>query len=453
MYASPDLGAGEPMAVVVVVGAQWGDEGKGKVVDFYSEDADVVARFNGGDNAGHTIMYGANEFKFHLLPSGIVRKGVTAVIGNGVAINPEVLLRELADLEAKGIRNYKLFISERAQVIMPYHLVLDGLEESAKGGMKAGTTKRGIGPAYSDKVARFGITMGDLLDADLLRQKLELALAVKRKLTAAYGQEQDFQFKKIYDAYREMGQTLRKHIRNTSSLLVEAIRRKKAVLLEGAQGTLLDPDHGSYPYVTSSNVVAGAGAIGSGIGPRAIDWVAGVTKAYTTRVGEGPFPTELKDDIGDHIRKVGGEYGTTTGRPRRCGWLDLVALGHAVDVNGLDALAVTKLDVLGGLRRISVAVAYNIDGERTTAFPANINRLARAGPVYRELDGWEALEPAEWTALAKSGLSHLPEAAQEYLEFVSGELGVPIELVSVGPSREATIDLRDELRQGPAQRP
>jgi len=234
---------------------------------------------------------------------------------------------------------------------------------------------------------------------------------------------------------------------------VQAIGQKKSVLMEGAQGTLLDTDHGTYPYVTSSNAVAGAAATGSGIGPRAIDWVAGVTKAYTTRVGEGPFPTELKDEIGDHIRKVGGEYGTTTGRPRRCGWLDLVALAHAVDVNGLDALAVTKLDVLGGLRRLSVAVAYKIDGEKVTAFPANIDRLSRAEPVYKELDGWEALKPAEWTALAGRGLSHLPDAAQEYLEFVSGELGVPIELVSLGPSREATIDLRDELREGPAQRP
>jgi adenylosuccinate synthase len=441
------------MPVEVVVGAQWGDEGKGKVVDFYSETADVVARFNGGDNAGHTIMFGASEFKFHLLPSGIVRKGVTAVIGNGVAINPEVLLRELADLEAKGIRGYKLFISERAQVIMPYHLVLDGLEESAKGALRAGTTKRGIGPAYSDKVARFGITMGDLLDEGLLKRKLETALPVKRRLTAAYGQEQDFQLRKVFDAYHEMGQKLKKHIRNTSSLLVQAMGQKKSILMEGAQGTLLDPDHGTYPFVTSSNAVAGAAATGSGIGPRALDWVTGVTKAYTTRVGEGPFPTELDDEIGDHIRKVGGEYGTTTGRPRRCGWLDLVALAHAVDVNGLDALAVTKLDVLGGLRRLNVAVAYKIDGEKVTAFPANIERLSRAEPVYKELDGWEALKPAEWTALAGRGLSHLPEAAQDYLEYLGGELGVPIELVSLGPSREATIDLRDELREGPAQRP
>jgi adenylosuccinate synthase len=364
-----------------------------------------------------------------------------------------VLLRELADLEAKGIRGYKLFISERAQVIMPYHLVLDGLEESAKGGMKAGTTKRGIGPAYSDKVARFGITMGDLLDPGLLKRKLEVALAVKRRLTAAYGQEQDFQFRKIYNSYIAMGRKLKKHIRNTSALLVLAIEQKKQVLMEGAQGTLLDPDHGTYPYVTSSNAVAGAAATGSGIGPRKLDWVVGVTKAYTTRVGEGPFPTELKDDIGDHIRNVGGEYGTTTGRPRRCGWLDLVALAHAVDVNGLDALAVTKLDVLGGLRRIKVAVAYDIGGEKVTAFPANIDRLSKAEPVYREFDGWEALKPAEWTAIAGRGLSHLPAAAQDYLEFVSGELGVPIELVSLGPSREATIDLREELREGPAQRP
>jgi len=441
------------MPVEVVVGAQWGDEGKGKVVDYYSEGADVVARFNGGDNAGHTIVFRDREFKFHLLPSGIVRRGVWAVIGNGVAVNPEVLLRELSELEAKGISGYRLFISERAQVIMPYHLVLDGLEEAAKGGMKAGTTKRGIGPAYSDKVARFGITMGDLLEPGLLEKKLKLAVSVKGKLTAALGENARFDLKGMLESYLEMGQKLRKHIRNTSGLLVQALERKKHILMEGAQGTLLDPDHGTYPYVTSSNAVAGAASTGSGIGPRSIDWVVGVTKAYITRVGEGPFPTELRDDIGRHIREAGAEYGTTTGRPRRCGWLDLVALSHAVDVNGLDALAVTKLDVLGGLRRLNVAVAYKIDGGRTSSFPASIDRLARAEPVYRELDGWESLKPAEWTALAGRGLGALPDAAREYLDFIGGELGVPIELVSLGPAREATIDLRGELREGPAQRP
>jgi len=441
------------MSVEVIVGAQWGDEGKGKVVDFYSETAELVARFNGGDNAGHTIKFRDREFKFHLLPSGIVRRGVTAVIGNGVVINPEVLLRELRELEAKGIRNFRLFISERAQVIMPYHIVQDELEEAVKGGLKAGTTKRGIGPAYSDKVGRFGITMGDLLDRELLQSKLELAIAIKRNLTAAYGRKQDFPLRKILESYLAMGARLKKHIRNTSTVLNQAIAQKRSILLEGAQGTLLDPDHGTYPYVTSSNAVAGAGAIGSGIGPRAIDWVVGVSKAYTTRVGQGPFPTELTDSIGDHMREVGREFGTTTGRPRRCGWLDLVALSHAVDVNGLDALALTKLDVLGGLRRINVAVAYKIDGEKVHTFPANINMLAAAEPVYKELDGWEALKPAEWTAISRRGLSHLPSAAQEYLEFVCGELGVPIELVSLGPSREATIDLRDELREGPLQRP
>jgi adenylosuccinate synthase len=441
------------MAVEVVVGAQWGDEGKGKVVDFYSESADFVVRFNGGDNAGHTIKFQNHEFKFHLLPSGIVRRGVTAVIGNGVVINPEVLLRELADIKARGIKNYRLVISERAQVIMPYHLVLDGLEEAAKGGMKAGTTRRGIGPSYSDKVGRFGITMGDLLDEELLRRKLELSVAVKRKLTAAYGQEQDFPLEKILRDYSAYGQRLKPFIGNVSTLLCQAIEQKKAILLEGAQGTLLDPDHGTYPYVTSSNAVAGAGATGSGIGPRSIDWVVGVTKAYTTRVGEGPFPTELTDNVGEHIREVGGEYGTTTGRPRRCGWLDLVALSHAVDVNGLDALAVTKLDVLGGLRRVKMAVAYESGGRKMHTFPANIATLAGIEPVFKELDGWEALKPGEWTAIARRGYSHLPAAAQEYLEFVSGELGVPIELVSLGPSREATIDLRDELREGPLQRP
>ena len=431
-----------PLAVEVVVGAQWGDEGKGKVIDFYAEEADIVVRFNGGDNAGHTIMFEDREFKFHLLPSGIVRKRVTAVMGNGMVVNPEVLLKELVYLRSKGITRYDLLISERAQVIMPYHPFLDGLEESLKGRMRAGTTGRGIGPAYSDKVARFGITMGDLLDGELLEKKLQMAVAVKHKVMAAYGKPETFPVQKILERYLEMGKNLQKHITNVSTFLNRAIKEGKNILFEGAQGTLLDPDHGTYPYVTSSNAVAGAAAVGSGIGPRAIDRVVGVSKAYTTRVGEGPFPTELKDDIGEHIRKVGREFGTTTGRPRRCGWLDLVALAHAIDVNGLDALAITKLDVLGGLRRIKIAVGYEHEGKRLAGFPSNIRVLAEAEPVYKEVDGWEALKPDKWTAIAKDGYDALPEASHEYLDYIKGELSIPIELVSVGPSREATIDLR-----------
>lgn len=431
----------------VVVGAQWGDEGKGKVIDFYAEEADIVVRFNGGDNAGHTIMFGDQEFKFHLLPSGIVRKRVTAVIGNGMVINPEVLLKELDYLRSKGITSFNLLISERAQVIMPYHPVLDGLEESLKGGLKAGTTGRGIGPAYSDKVARFGVTMGDLLDPELLTKKVEMALAVKQKLLAAYGRKESFPAQKIIERYLEMGKLLEGRITNVSTFLNEALRKGHNILFEGAQGTLLDPDHGSYPFVTSSNAVAGAAAVGSGMGPRAIDWVVGVSKAYTTRVGEGPFPTELKDDIGEHIRKVGCEFGTTTGRPRRCGWLDLVALGHAIEVNGLDALAITKLDVLGGLRRVRLAMAYEHRGKRLRGFPSNIRVLAEAEPVYKEMDGWDAMRPAEWTAVARKGHDALPDAAREYLGFLSEETGIPIELISVGPSREATIDMRHELRR------
>lgn len=440
------------MTAEVVVGAQWGDEGKGKVIDFYAEEADVVVRFNGGDNAGHTIMFDNQEFKFHLLPSGIVRKRVTAVIGNGLVINPEVLLKEIDYLRSKGISKFNLLISERAQVIMPYHPVLDGLEESLKGGLKAGTTGRGIGPAYSDKVARFGVTMGDLLDRELLTKKVEMALAVKQKLLAAYGRAESFPAPKIIDRYIEMGKLLEAHITNVSTFLNEAIHKGQNILFEGAQGTLLDPDHGTYPFVTSSNAVAGAAAVGSGIGPRAIDWVVGVSKAYTTRVGEGPFPTELKDNIGEHIRKVGCEFGTTTGRPRRCGWLDMVALGHAIEANGLDALAVTKLDVLGGLRRIKLAVAYDHQGRKLRAFPSNIRVLADAEPVYKEMDGWDAMKPIEWTAIAKKGYDALPDAAREYLGFLSDETGIPIELISVGPSREATIDMRDGLRKNAKKR-
>jgi adenylosuccinate synthase len=430
------------LTVEVVVGAQWGDEGKGKVIDFYAEDADVVVRFNGGDNAGHTIMFGGTEFKFHLLPSGIVRKSVTAVMGNGMVVNPGVLLKEISYLRSKGISSFKLLISERAQVIMPYHPVVDGLEESMKGGLKAGTTGRGIGPAYSDKVARFGITMGDLLDEELLTRKLKAAVTARQMLLAAYGKNEELPFHKILDDSLKMGGQLKEYITNVSSFLNGAIKQGKNILFEGAQGTLLDPDHGTYPYVTSSNVVAGAAAVGAGIGPRAIDRVVGVSKAYTTRVGEGPFPTELRDDIGEHIRKVGCEFGTTTGRPRRCGWLDMPALAHAVEVNGLDALAITKLDVLGGLRRIKIAVGYEHAGKRLAGFPSNIRVLGEAEPVYREVDGWDALKPEKWTALAKEGYDALPDAALEYLAFVKGELGIPLDLVSVGPSREATIDLR-----------
>jgi adenylosuccinate synthase len=387
-------------------------------------------------------MFGDMEFKFHLLPSGIVRKRVTAVMGNGMVVNPDVLLKELSYLRSKGISSFKLLISERAQVIMPYHPIVDGLEEGMKGGLKAGTTGRGIGPAYSDKVARFGITMGDLLDEQLLARKLKAAVAARQRLLAAYGRKDELPYQKILDDYLKMGRQLEEHITNVSSFLNTGIREGKNILFEGAQGTLLDPDHGTYPYVTSSNAVAGAAAVGSGIGPRAIDRVVGVSKAYTTRVGEGPFPTELKGAVGEHIRKVGREFGTTTGRPRRCGWLDLPALTHAVEVNGLDALAITKLDVLGGLRRIKVAVGYEHVGKRLVGFPSNIRVLGEAEPVYREMDGWDELKPEKWTALAKDGYDALPDAAREYLAFIRDELGIPIELISVGPSREATIDLR-----------
>ena len=436
------------MVVEVVIGAQWGDEGKGKVVDFYAEGADFVVRFNGGNNAGHTLKFRDQEFKFHLLPSGIVRKDVHAVIANGVVVNPEVLLEELSYLKSKGILQHTLSISDRAHVILPYHLVLDGLEESAKGGMKAGTTGRGIGPAYSDKVARFGITMGDLLDETLLKKKIDLSLMIKQKLFTAYERQETFFRRKMLDNYLDMGQKLKKYIRNTSVLLNEAVEDGKRIVLEGAQGTLLDPDHGTYPFVTSSNAIAGAASVGAGIGPRCIDWVVGVTKAYTTRVGAGPFPTELQDATGEHLRKVGREFGTTTGRPRRCGWLDLVALRHACEVNGFDALAITKLDVLGGLKKLKICTAYEHSGQKLKAFPANIRILSETKPVYKEFEGWAEYSPEDWTKISMKGQGALPAAARDYLGFITDNLGCPIELVSLGPSREATLDLRKELRRG-----
>ncbi|MGQ9583352.1 MAG: adenylosuccinate synthase [Thermoplasmatota archaeon] len=429
------------MVAEVVVGAQWGDEGKGKVVDYLAERADYVVRFNGGDNAGHTIRAGGLELRLHILPSGVLRPGAAVVIANGVAVNPVRLVRELEELRRLGVGEPRLFISERAHVILPYHIELDRVGEEMRGGMRVGTTGRGIGPAFADKASRLGVTMGDLIDARSLGEKLRLALAAKRAALRAGGAG-EISLPEIERLCFSAGRRLRRHICDTSALLNRALREGKRVLFEGAQGTLLDPDHGTYPYTTSSSAVAGAASVGAGIGPRLINRVVGVVKAYTTRVGLGPFPTELGGVVGEHLLKRGGEYGTTTGRARRCGWLDLVALRHARDVNGLDALAITKLDVLGGLRRVRVATAYRYRGRRLEGYPASTRILSRVKPDYRVLEGWPALEPSEWAALASGGLKALPCAARDYLDFLSSALETPLELVSLGPSREATIDLR-----------
>lgn len=430
------------MANIVVVGAQWGDEGKGKIVDVFTEFADIVVRFQGGNNAGHTLVVKGQKTVLHLIPSGILNPGVQCMIGNGVVIDPDVCLEEIATLKAKGLlKNDKdLAISETAHVILPYHKRIDILREEKKGAGKIGTTGRGIGPCYEDKMARMGIRMCDLIDPELLRKRLEAILPEKNQYIEKILEGTPFTFDEIFTAYEKFGKLLKRYVQHTAILLQEAQKKKKKILFEGAQGTSLDVDHGTYPFVTSSNTVAGNACCGSGIGPTQIDGVIGVTKAYTTRVGSGPFPTELDDAVGDHLRKEGGEFGATTGRPRRCGWLDLVVLRHAVRVNGLTGLVVTKLDILSGLPEIKVCVAYKRRGQTLTEFPGSVDILEECEPVYEKLRGWR--EPL--TSIRKT--ANLPMTAQRYLKRIERVLGVPIIVVSVGPSRDEQIFLKNPFK-------
>jgi len=425
------------MSTTVLIGAQWGDEGKGKVTDFLAQKADLVVRYQGGNNAGHTVVVDGREFKLHLIPSGILYPDKICVIGSGVVIDPAVLIREIESLEKRGVSTDNLKISERAHVIFPYHQKIDQLEEERKGKDKIGTTCRGIGPAYMDKSARMGIRMIDLVDpeefAGLLKRNME---GKNRLLVGVYGAE-PFDYDEMLKSYSEYGRTLKKYLTDTSILVNRAIGEGKNVLFEGAQGTLLDLDHGTYPYVTSSHPVAGAACIGTGIGPTKIDRVVGVAKAYTTRVGEGPFPTELSGEAGDYIRQRGGEYGTTTGRPRRCGWFDGVVVRYAGRVNGLDYLALTKLDVLTGLEKVKICTGYSYRGEIIDEFPASLKVLKECRPVYDELPGWQ-----EDISGARK-LGDLPANARRFLERVSEVTGVPVALVGVGSGRSQTIVLED----------
>ncbi len=430
------------MSTIAIVGTQWGDEGKGKITDFFAAEADIIARFQGGNNAGHTIVVGDEVYKFHLLPSGIVRPDKTVVIGNGVVIDPEVLLGELESIEKRGFKVNNLYISDRANVIMSYHKLLDGLQETAKKGQKIGTTKRGIGPTYSDKIARHGLRMGDLLDEEALSEKLDTIVPLRQKMISVYGGEEKLSKEEIFRTYFEYGRKLSKYITDTSIFVNRAMNEGKNVLLEGAQGTMLDVDFGTYPYTTSSHTVVGGACIGLGIGPKKIDKVVGVVKAYTTRVGGGPLPTELEDEIGEHLRKKGGEYGTTTGRPRRCGWLDLVVVRHACRLNSLDAVVITKIDVLNGLKDPKVCKAYECDSEVMEDFPASLKVLARCKPIYDDLKGWEDFTKEEGMEMAKQGYDALPNEMKDYLSYLEKSLGVPIEIVSLGPGREETVDLR-----------
>jgi len=420
--------------VIVVVGAQWGDEGKGKIIDLLAKSTDVVVRFQGGSNAGHTLVVEGEKFVFHLIPSGILHKGKRCVIGSGVVVDPQVLIEEIDSLKAKGYLqdDSQFLLSEEAHLIFPYHKQIDKGRERIRSG-EIGTTGRGIGPAYEDRASRDGIRVIDLTEEEIFRRKLEETLAQKNYYLTRVLQEEGVELEPLYREYMRYGERLRRYVANTSLFLARQIKEGKRILFEGAQGTLLDVDHGTYPYVTSSSTVAGNACSGSGIGPTQINLVLGITKAYTTRVGGGPFPTELTDDIGAMLREKGGEYGATTGRPRRCGWFDAVVVRHAVRVNGLGGLAITKLDTLTGIKTIKVCTAYRLGKDTITEFPASAERVARCQPLYEECDGWTE----DISGIRE--LSQLPPAAQRYLEKIEQLTQTPIHIVSVGAQRDQTI--------------
>jgi adenylosuccinate synthase len=424
------------MAGIVLVGAQWGDEGKGKITDLLADDMDLVVRFQGGNNAGHTIVHGGRTLKLHLIPSGIMYPHITPVIGNGVVIDPKVLLQEMDELEADGLTTRRLLISCNAHLIMPYHRDLDGAAEKRLGDNEIGTTRRGIGPAYMDKASRLGIRVQDLTDVHILRKKLEAALVEKNDVLAKIYGLPTYTVDEIVDEYMGYAERMGPHIADTSGVINRALRSDQWVFFEGAQGTLLDLDHGTYPFVTSSSPTAGGACTGAGVGPKAIDRVLGIAKAYITRVGSGPFPTELPStpgSVGAHLTSKGGEFGTTTGRQRRCGWYDGVIIRYAVQVNGLTDLVITKLDVLSELDTIKVCVAYEYEGQRYSELPCHQTIFHHAKPVYEELPGW------------KCDIDHcrtfeeLPKEARDYIGFLEDLAGVPVSIIAVGPSREETI--------------
>jgi len=424
------------MANVVIVGAQWGDEGKGKIVDLLTQYADIVVRFQGGSNAGHTIVLKGEKFIFHLIPSGILYENKRCIIGNGVVLDPAVLLEEIDQLKKRGFfkDDSQLLISDETHIIMPYHRKIDVAREKL---FKIGTTGRGIGPAYEDKVARCGIRMADLLDENVFRRKLENNLIQKNIYLVQILNEKGFEFSEIFDEYINFKNQLEKYVANTSLILYEEIQKGKNILFEGAQGALLDLDHGTYPYVTASNTVAGNACSGSGIGPTMIHSVIGVAKAYTTRVGEGPFPTELKDKLGEKIRERGGEYGATTGRPRRCGWFDAVIVNHSIRINGIREMTLTKLDVLNDFDKIKVCVGYRVNGKVLNYVPSNIELLEKSEPIYEELDGWK-------TEIRKArSFSDLPINAQNYIRRIEELIKTKITIISVGSERDETIEVRN----------
>jgi len=433
------------MANVAIIGAQWGDEGKGKIVDLFTHDADIIVRFQGGNNAGHTLVVDGKKTVLHLVPSGALHPGKLCVIGNGVVVDPEVLLKEIAGLKQTGwlLDDASLRISEEAHLIMPYHKAIDQARERLRGEGMIGTTGRGIGPAYEDKVARIGIRFIDLLEEETFQEKLRRNIEEKNIYLKAILKEKALDFNKIHDRYSGYREKLKTYVTDTGLLLDREMRAGKRVLFEGAQGTLLDVDHGTYPFVTSSNTVAGGVSSGTGVGPRHIHQVIGISKAYTTRVGSGPFPTELHGSEGEILKREGIEFGATTGRPRRCGWFDAVAVRHAVRISGITGLALTKLDVLTGFKKIPMCVAYRYDGKIHEEFPASIRAMQSAQPILEEMDGWDT----PLTAVRR--FSDLPANAQKYVRRIEKILETEVILVSVGPDREQTVMLKNpfEARQ------
>lgn len=427
------------MATYVVVGLQYGDEGKGKITDVLSAKSDYVVRFQGGDNAGHTVYVGDEKFVLHLLPSGVLQCKGKCIIANGVVVNPKSFIREIEQIESKGMKTDHVFISRRAHVIMPYHIMLDTYREEETGGTQIGTTKKGIGPCYEDKIARVGIRMVDLLNPEVLREKIEKNLRMKNNMFEKYFGKPTMDIDEIYNEFIEIGKKLQDRIVDTEVELNEAIKAGKNVLFEGAQALMLDIDFGTYPFVTSSSPSTGGVCAGAGVPPTALQNLIGVSKAYTTRVGHGPFPSELNDELGEHIRKVGNEFGATTGRPRRTGWLDLVSLKHACMINGINNLVITKLDVLSGIKPLKIVTHYKTeDGKIIDYFTSSTTKLYNYEPIYEELEGWD-----EDISHARS-YDELPVNAKKYIEFIEEYLGINVYLVSVGPERSQNI-IRKEL--------
>jgi adenylosuccinate synthase len=428
------------MPSVIVVGSQWGDEGKGKIVDFLSKKADVVARYQGGHNAGHTVVINNNKFILHLIPSGILYRGKICLIGNGVVVDPAALIEEIEGLKKRGVELDKtLFLSKNAHLIMPYHIALDKAREKLRGKKRIGTTGRGIGPAYIDKMARTGIRVADLLQPIVFKEKLKTNLFDINFMLKNLYKVPRFNVEDIYGEYMNYAEKLSKYIADTDIFINRMISKNKNVLFEGAQGTLLDVDHGTYPYVTSSSPVAGGACTGLGVGPTKITKVLGVIKAYTTRVGGGPFPTEITDSLGDKLREKGGEYGATTGRPRRCGWLDMVILRHSVRINGLTGIAITKLDILDGIDVIKICTSYRYKGRTQEEFPKEINIFEKCEPVYEEMKGWNT------STIGIKDFKRLPKTAKAYIKKIEKILDVEVQLISTGQSRDQLIQIKKQF--------